>query len=338
MKLIIMSNKNEKTFIKVIYVIAERLKLEEKHLKEIIILDMLEESLNYNLLVSQTIGKGPKISLMHIEAEKVAIEIPKLIAEELKLHNVKEYMVDITNGTKEHSATLYATASLLRIPIITSISFNPSSFEKAPQEVLKDEYEVKELSHIENDRSLTQAGLFDIIYYHDAIKNFINSINMNIICDKYLQDNLESDIEHILTHYFNGNYSDTISRIGILTESILSDICRLIKIRAKINQNFKSSAKDKIGWLRAEFGEPLRHAISQDPSLSSDLAKPWMITLYPLVSADIILDQLRVYRNLSSHPNIDGRGEDQATFGMQTFVYMLKMIQKSGLFNDIPSH
>ncbi len=287
-----------------------------------------------NVAALDYLGSGVELSQRRFDPARLHSELPAVLAHRLRKAGGRERLViDMTNGTKMMSSVLYASASLLKIPNLFFLTVERHAQNKRPEELTLDDYSIQLLKPIQQDRQVGKAGLFEVLYYRDGFVSSLAGIDRSKLRREYTRASLEADLLKAVDQYFDTHYRDCVRSISVLAEALAEDLCHGVNekaggnIRKPVPHNDASKAVD---WLRVEFGEPLRAALSKDndrqnlPAYQRELAS--------LATADTILAQLRPLRNFSVHPYMDIPGASEARVALHSMLYLLEMISRSGVF------
>ena len=331
MQLIISGNPNIGTIRNVIYFANKHY---EGMIKKVLFID--NESSLYNNGVSiesdrnevvRNYIKNVSIESKVIEKSIFHDEIPKLLSDQLRLYNNDEIIVDLTNGNKFISSVLYASASLSRIKNLFFLFVSFDKLGKKPEELNSGDYNIDVISPLNNMESIGKYTYFEIVYYKEKIDNIINNFSGVKFNSSFLNNMFESQINASISNYFLEKYSECVSNIGQLIEEITIELCMRIKTiaKGKIKNKPSKSFDEAITWLRTNFCDPLRGKRNKELSDFEEKLKN-------MQNIDKIIDMVRVYRNLSSHPYEVLRGREDASLSLNNSIYILNLLDDSGVF------
>ena len=283
-----------------------------------------------NEIVRKYIKEDVKIESQLIKKEDLHQEIPKLLSEQLRIYDKDQIIVDLTNGTKYISSILYATASLSKAGNLFFLFVPKEKQNELPEDLNEDDYIIDVISPLEGLESIGKHAYFEIIYYKDKAEEAIRSFRgVHFDFQKtFFENDFEPEINSAIDNYFLGQYQETIRTLGVLIQGLPSKICSTIKKSAetKIATKPPSEFYDTITWLRDYFCNPIRKKIKENKKLD-EYEEEFIL----LQNIDKLIDLLRVYRNLTSHPNpANVRQEDARMFLNNTF-YLLTLIKDCGI-------
>jgi hypothetical protein len=279
-----------------------------------------------NEIVRKYIKEDVKIESRLIKKEDLHQEIPKLLSEQLRIYDKDQIIVDLTNGTKYISSILYASASLSKIGKLFFLFVPKEKQNELPENLNEDDYIIDLISPLEGLESIGEHAYFEIIYYKDRAEEAIGSFRGVPFQESFLKNNFEFEINSAIDNYFLGKYPETIGALGQIIEEFSLEICLKIKqfaegeITAKSPKNFN----DAISWLRSNFCDPIRGKRNKN-------LEDYEEKLKLLQNMDKIIDLVRVYRNLSSHPYPILRGHEEARMILNNTFYLLTLIRDSGI-------
>jgi len=279
-----------------------------------------------NEIVRKYIKKDVKIESRLLKKEVLHHEIPRVLSEQLRIYDKDQIVVDLTNGTKYISNILYASASLSKITNLFFLFVPREKQNELPENLNECDYIIDVISPLEGLESIGNHAYFEIIYYKDKAEAAINSFRSISFRENFLQNNFEFEINSAVDNYFLGRYPETIRGLGQIVESFSLELCPKIKQRAKgkITAKSPTNFNDSISWLCSNFCNPIRGKINKG---IDDYEKELKL----LQNIDKIIDFVRVYRNLSSHPYTFLRGQEEARMILNTTFYLLTLIKDSGV-------
>jgi energy-converting hydrogenase A subunit M len=256
--------------------------------------------------------------------------IPKILSDKLKIYDRSQIVVDLTNGDKYISSTLYASASLSQIDNLFFLVVNKDKFGTLPEDLSEDDYKIDVISPLGNLESIGKHTFFEIFYYKDKVSQLTSKFSEVEFKSSYLKNQLKSQLESCIDSYFLEQYSDAISKISQIIEEISVEIPDRVKQIAAGEITEKTAIKnldDSIRWLRSNFCDPLRG--KKNKNLSEYQEK-----LKDLQTLDILIDLVRVHRNISSHPYDFLRGWDEARLVISTSLYILDKVEQAKVFSE----
>ena len=280
-----------------------------------------------NEIVRKYIKEDVKIESRLIKKEDLHQEIPKLLSEQLRIYDKDKIIVDLTNGTKYISSILYASASLSKIGNLFFLFVPKEKQNELPENLNEDDYIIDLISPLEGLESIGEHAYFEIIYYKDRAEEAIGSFKGVHFQESFLENNFESGMISAIDNYFLGKYPETIGVLGQVIEAFSLEIGPKIKqfAKGKITTKFPTKEfDDSISWLRSNFCDPLRG--KRNKNLDDYEEK-----LKLLQNMDKIIDLVKVYRNLSSHPYPILRGQEEARMILNNTFYFLTLIRDSGI-------
>jgi hypothetical protein len=263
-----------------------------------------------------------------IETSHIHTEIPKLISEQLKMYSVDDIVVDLTNGTKYISNVLYASASLSQIKNLFFLQIVPSKLGTNPEDLQKDDYIIGKISTLENLEAIGKYIFFEIIYYRNKVDQILDAFKEAKFNRQFLRNMFASQLNSIISNYFSNSYAEAIGNVGQIMEEFSLELCNCIKnaARGKIKTKVPNTFDDSITWIRTEFCDPLRGKRNQG-------LLPYEEQMKELQAIDKMLDTIKVYRNISSHPYDLLRGSEEAKLVINNSFYILELLSRSGCFN-----
>jgi len=279
-----------------------------------------------NEIVRKYIKEDVKIESRLIKKEDIHQEIPRLLSEQLRIYDKDQIIVDLTNGTKYISSILYASASLSKIGNLFFLFVPKEKQNELPEDLNEDDYIIDVISPLEGFESIGKHAYFEIIYYKDRAEVAISSFRNVHFRESFLKNNFELGINSAIDNYFLGKYPETIGTLGQIIESVSLEICPKIEqlAKGKITAKSPKDFNDSISWLRLHFCDPIRG--KRNKKLADYEEK-----LKLLQNIDKIIDFVRVYRNLSSHPYPFLRGQEEARMILNTTFYLFTLIRDSGV-------
>ncbi|MEW6456731.1 MAG: hypothetical protein AB1410_08490 [Acidobacteriota bacterium] len=279
-----------------------------------------------NEIVRKYIKSDVKIESRFIKKEDLHQEIPRLLSEQLRIYDKEQIVVDLTNGTKYISNILYASASLSKIRNLFFLFIPSDKQYELPENLNKDDYIIDVISPLESLESIGKHAYFEIIYYKDKAEAAIRAFRGVRFRESFLKNNFEFGINSAIDNYFLGKYPETIGALGQIVESFSLETCPKIKqlAKGKITAKSPPDFNDSISWLRSNFCDPIRGKRNKN-------LDDYEEELKLLQNIDKIIDFVRVYRNLSSHPYPFLRGQEEARMILNATFYLLTLIRDSGV-------
>jgi predicted CoA-binding protein len=279
-----------------------------------------------NDIVRQYVGRKVKIESQVIEKSCLHAEIPKMLSGHLHSHGREEVVIDLTNGTKYISSVLYASASLSKISKLFFLSVPRDKQDVLPENLAQADYTIDVISPLENIEAIGKYAYFEIVYFREKAQDVIAMFKAAQFKSSFLRNMFEPQINSAISSYFHGNYSDSISSMGHIIEELTLELCDRIKQRAQgqIKVAVPKEFSHGIGWLTAQFCDPLRG--KQNTGLLD-----YEEALKTLQNLDKLLEVVRVYRNLSSHPYDFLRGKPEANFILNNCLYVFQLIGQTDI-------
>ena len=170
-----------------------------------------------------------------------------------------------------------------------------------------------------------QNIFFDIINYREVIDNICKiyegqkdlTSNLNII-------NLEINLNNSVRHYFSKKYqgsSESIQLLGQIVEDLSIQLARIVKVQSK----------GIIRETHFDFEQAINLFKQNLPNIANKIRckenlEDFEVDLKTLVTTDKMLELLRDFRNLSSHPYELKREREDAKIVLDNTVYLLKNI------------
>lgn len=337
MILILAGNPNLKTISSVIYFVKASF---EQSIEKVCFMDDKDNSLRdkeghsiegqRNDIVRHYIGSKANIESQLIEKSDLHIEIPKMLSKHLQLYGEEQIVIDLTNGTKYISNVLYASASLSKIRKLFFLYVPREKQDELPENLTANDYIIDIISPLENIEAIGRHTYFEVIYYREKAGEITNAFQAVNFDNSFLKNMSGAQISSAISHYFLGNYSISISTLGQIVEELSFELCKIIKNRAKgkITERVPKKFNDTIGWLTAQFCDPLRG--KENKSLLD-----YEEDLKTLQNIDKLIDVVRLYRNLSSHGYDFLRSKSEAGFILNNCLYLFKLVIQSGVLNDL---
>lgn len=282
-----------------------------------------------NDLVRKYIPDAQLVST-RISFSDMHLSIPRILSQELKLYERDQIIVDLTNGTKSISSVLYASASLSKISRLFFLNTSPDKRDLPPEDLESEDYSTKILPALENIGEIGKYSYFEIVYYLERVGELSAKFEETSLDDDYLEQGMVSDLQQAVRSYFRGDYSQCIQKVGQIMEAFSGVIVNNIRNKAKgdIKTSAKQGFKGKTDWLRANFCEELRGKLASSSGL-----KEYEQSLKELANIDVILETIRVHRNMSSHGYSILRGEEEAKVVVTNALYLLGLILKTEAFS-----
>lgn len=277
-----------------------------------------------NDIVRHYVGLKVKIESQIIEKSCLHAEIPKMLSGHLHSHGKEEVVIDLTNGTKYISSVLYASASLSKISKLFFLSVPRDKQDELPENLAKADYTIDVISPLENIEAIGKHAYFEIIYFREKAQDVIEALKTAQFKSSFLSNLFEPQINSAISHYFQGNYADSIGGMGHIVEELTVELCERIKNSAKgqITVSVPKEFSKAVGWLTSQFCDPLRG--KQNKGLLD-----YEEALKTLQNLDKMIDVIKVYRNLSSHPYDFLRGKYEASFILNNCLYLFHLIMKT---------
>lgn len=156
-----------------------------------------------------------------------------MLSNHLKIYGEENIVIDLTNGTKYISNVLYASASLSKIKNLFFLYVPLDKQNELPENLNEKDYLIDVISPLENIEAIGQHTYFEIIYYREKAEDIINEFKILNFQSSFLRNMFESQINSAISHYFLGNYSESIGSLGHIIEELTSELCSKIKDLAK---------------------------------------------------------------------------------------------------------
>lgn len=264
-----------------------------------------------------------------IPKELLPKKIPEILSKQLQNYGCSEIIVDLTNGDKYISSTLYASASLSQIRNLFFLFVSRDKFGVLPENLSNEDYSIDIISPLENLESIGKYTYFDIVYYKNKVFDIEALFNNAKFDSSFLTNLFSFQIENSINNYFLEKYPESISNLGQLIEEVTLELPKRIKKFAHGTIKIESykSFEDAINRLRIDFCEPLRK--KQNKSLSEYEEK-----LKELQSIDRLIELVRTHRNISSHPYDYLRGQSEARLILNTSLYILEKLGEAKVFES----
>jgi len=334
MELILPGNPNLGTIQNVIYFVKAYYKNKtDKNISKVLFIDT-EESVYKageniegvrNEIVRRYLGKVQIESIM-INQEDVHQIIPNIISNQKALYKADEIIVDLTNGNKFISNILYASASLSQIKNLFFLYVAYDKQKELPENLGEGDYTINVVSPMENIETIGNNAYFDIFYYRDKQQEIIEEFKKSNLKSNFLKNMFAMQINSAISDYFMGKYTETISLIGQITEELSIEVCSKIKnmAKGKITVQAPKDFQSACQWLRVQFCEPIREKNGKNEEYYDYEEK-----LKYLQNIDKLVEVIKAYRNLSSHPYDYLRGKEEAKIVLNNFLYITSIINKS---------
>ncbi len=270
----------------------------------------------------------------HVSIESVVIEredlhqrVPQLLSSKLSTYGPSKIIVDLTNGDKFISSTLYASASLSKVEHLFFLILDRSKREYPPESLANEDYKIDVVSPLENLDAIGKYTYFDIIYYRNKADTAISKIESQELKIRLPTSLLRTQIDTGITNYFLEKYPNSISDVGQLIEILCLEIpvCIKNKAKGKIKTKIPNSFDESVTWLRTHFCDPLRGKRNNDLDIYEQ-------ELRDLQTIDKLLDLIKVYRNIASHPYDYLRDKEEAKLVINVSLYILEILANSSVF------
>lgn len=331
MELILSGNPNLKTIKNVLFLVTKTYQ-EKGEINKVLFIDYdgsnekdgVSIEGERNKLVRKFIGVNTRIESVILSSASLAGCVPKLISEELKVYKQEQIIVDLTNGTKQISNILYASASLSRIKNLFFLYVPRDYQDKEPEELDKQEYSIIPISPMDNLDTIGRYSFFEILYYREQLEELAEQFKTLKHISRNLRDQFAYHTEIATNNYFSGKYDKAITSLGYVAEEIIKMLCYRLKDLGGLEMNVRGFSY-QVTWLRDQFGKKVRE--HQGRKL-----KPYEETYKMLSNVDITLDLIRVYRNIHSHPNDYSKEKMDAQMIINNFVHLADLIIRSKIF------
>jgi hypothetical protein len=272
-------------------------------------------------LVRRLTSRTAAIHVRFLERDGIASELPRIVADELRVFPQDEVIVDMTNGTKLLSGLLYATASLLKIEKLFFLAVSSEARSKPAEDLAENDYRVDVLPPLSEVQRLGPIGYFELIYYREEAERRLLKLRNAGLQSDYLDRTLDRAVQSVIETFFLGRFQHCIAEAGQVGEALAMEIFRLISKTGQANQSKVRHQKPKgfeeaITFLRADFCDPLRG--KEGVGL-----EPHELAFKSMLAADKNLDALRVYRNEASHPRPDTRSREEAKLCLEILLVLV---------------
>lgn len=345
--LIIPSNKNGDTLLNILSIIfdeATKEKYKFPNISKITFLesDSPEESENTIILrgeeYSQSDAYRKMISMLGLKGMEVRVkemvdyvkDIPEILMSAINETGDQDLVVlDLTNGTKEITGTLYTAGTICGIKqmIYVQVKRNKAGkFYRLCEENDKiDLFELTTFKALENIQVLASMNGMEFVMYKkkiEALRDNRQTVLWESICTR---------LDDAVNYYFGGNDSDVlhaIQSIGLLNEKIINIVLKKFgTIWDKHNKNLnrkKECSYDDLRDCEKWYNNHKKNI--RDGSAKADDIDKWndygklfqsIPNLYDLINAE------RVYRNAVSHGLVSKLGKEDAKLAI---IIMLRII------------
>jgi hypothetical protein len=240
------------------------------------------------------IGKSLSVNIIPLNDDGT-IPTEKMI-DEFNLEGEK--VVDLSNGPKLSTSSLYLAAALCRIENIYCLFFGASRNEISNSDI--DDNYIK-IQRPEQLNQFAKISYFDLIYYTEVINDLFSNEERGLDTKKgKCYHGLVTGIEQ----YFSSNVDqrDVINNVTIGDENLrnqLLDYTRNNKVAIdyceNVNENRKNSRKID---LYKENADPIGILTTFYKAYSADGTNK---DLQQLITVPFLLSALRAYRNISAH-------------------------------------
>ncbi|MDB9526780.1 hypothetical protein PN498_12340 [Oscillatoria sp. CS-180] len=278
--------------------------------------------------IIRTYIKGIAIESIVLDKSGFHKEVPRILSEQLKIYDRSQIVIDLTNGDKFISSTLYASASLSQIENLFFLIVNRNKFESMPEHLSESDYKIEVISPLVNLEKIGKYTFFEIFYYKDKVADLVARLKNIEFESSFLRNQLALQLESCIDSYFLEQYSDSISKIAQIIEEVSLELPNRIKRKAAGDIQVKSpkNFEESINWLKVNFCDPLRGKKNKG-------LLPYQEQLKELQALDKLIDLIRVHRNLSSHAYDCLRGENEARLVINSSLYILDKINLSEVFS-----
>jgi hypothetical protein len=332
MELITFANPNRRTTESVCFFA----KLKYPNLQRIYFIDVaVEITYSREEVAREYMDSEIEVASRQLAHEELASGVPKLLISRAKANGAKERLViDMTNGTKEMSSILYASASLIRVPNLFFLTVNVNAKEKCPKQMTGSDYAIQIVQPLEANTEIGRIGWFELLYYEDSFRQSLHGIDTTKITSAFLRDNLYNDLILAVEHRFNGRYPECVQRLATVSEALAIELCRRVKQKAKgaIDGDLPLTADKAIVWLRSNVTDRIRGGLSRDPDGIHGQIEPYLYELRHLLTCDAVLEQIRRLRSPAVHPYAEFRGEAEASVALHSMLFLFQMISESKVF------
>jgi hypothetical protein len=361
-ELIMSGNPNLNTIKSVTYFANRKYSNENKKIEKVFFIDTsnsLHDKKNEDIelkrieFVRNCIEESIYIQSKKIDVNEFHKIIPKIISDQLKSYSKNDIIVDLTNGNKYISGTLYASASMskiknlffLSIPYNITEELNDSKYEDTVElikrlEQIYDEKYISIYSPLEGIENLEKYNHFEIVYYEEEAKRLSNTFK-DFCLNDYFKETFESNLTAATDTYFNGRYGDTIRSLGVIVEHLDKEISEKLTTLEDSNLNENPSENKSAGSTKKpknnsespvpRFCNGINNKIRKNQSLN-DVEEE----LQSLRGLDCIIKLIRFYRNDNSHSNLiiqtPQNNKEEAKLVLNNTFYLLDSLSKSSIF------
>jgi len=333
--LVTAGNRSETTFLGVCYAVREVL----DGVESIYIFDTVESS-EYadktgRCTKVRSILGNIEITTSIITDENLQTIIPEKISRLIRNYGIEDVIVDLSNGQKITAGVLYAVSTISRIPNIFALDFHVQVDKDTRISNLNypDDWDYVRIQPLKEILNITQSSYVELVYYRDRIETISSSLegkNLPFATD------VKEKIEQSLIDYFTSSVEGGVSQerlarcvngLGKICEDISIiwyDYCYRNGIITTPAKDFNSRVKQIINqWERYRKEIEIKDR-------DTKAAEIFIKSVAPTIAADIPLEVMRVYRNLTSHS--DRRfncTKDDARLALDLTLMVLERLSQS---------
>lgn len=279
-----------------------------------------------------------------VNEDTIQKTIPEKMSIILREFGRDKILVDLSNGQKITSSVLYAVATISRIENIYVLE-SRVDWRKLPPETrlpdlkYKEEWDYISIQPLKEILNISQSSFVELIYYRDKINDVTAQIRIK---NELFGNDTKNRLDHSLIDYFTSATLENESESERLERCIsgLGKICEEVSMfwhnHCRQTGKIRTLASDFNGRVKQiiKHWDEFRRQLSNRNLLADDsLVKE---TVVPTLTADIMLDCIRIYRNLASHPGNPYKfSRNDARFVLDSTLLILERISNSNILNNI---
>lgn len=289
-----------------------------------------------------------ELEITNIEIRKITIDdyssqIPELVISAVKEVGVSNIIIDLTNGMRDLTGSLYTAASLCKIDNIFYIEVfkhkdengREAFYELSPDDdKIETKYRLRRFESLKEMESLASMNCMEFVMYNDSINDIEKkntSTQVKMICNNFYV---------AVADYFRGglNIVQAMRCIGVLNENLIKNVSTYMKTKYCRDDVLEGSkglraVLEKYNDKYNNLCDKKRKGINIDDG--DELLLTQMSEIFDVLpSLYFMVRTVQSLRNKVAHNQEQVRRED-AKLMITVFLTILDGLQQTGKLSEI---
>ncbi len=254
---------------------------------------------------------------------------------------IQEVVVDLTTGPKYITSLLYSAANFCQISNIYYFLLKDNDKRSVPFDALikHKDYEHLQLPPFSGKSlmALSWRSSLDLIYYLKDIEVLIEGFPPE---SKELAKSVDRTMRSAVRYYFNEEYKEVLSSIGLLLEDWVAQIYATWEIQGTLKAHMptdqktdsRKRPKGKLGDMNYVFDDLL---YIKQPGKTESFTSEELQSFIPLTMVGDMLNIARNYRNIVVHPHCYQYDRNDAKIALDIGFACVNRCMQAGLLPKI---